>query len=384
MPDFVESVANQQMPPPYHFPEVRAHAFMFEVPMSAVQRYCDTHLNLGSDRDRGFRYVPVPFFPYAALMVVQYPVMMSTCTDRLGYNETPFAQRGYVEQNEIFVAIPTLRRGLGPVRAVFDTAIDWALPFVAVDNSTSAFSGREMLGLPKLKGELDIEAGSFPDSFVARARLPGWASEAAVQELLPFLEITTGPPIGSGPGSVPNRSFWRLLSGHSLRRGLETVSAVASSLDTLSLGLVPDPMHVVALKQFRDAARPDVPVYQALVSARTRYTDLANLAFYNEDDAAITFHGYPSFLGVLRMFMEFDTPEGELSEGPPIRLKPSAVYSFTADIDFDRVRTLHTFVSAGEEVRPNQQPRVDTPAASWFLPILGFFGPPRGTWRDER
>ncbi|MDB5452928.1 MAG: hypothetical protein JWO33_1506, partial [Caulobacteraceae bacterium] len=34
MTEFVQSVANQQMPPPYHFPGVTAHGFMFEVPMA--------------------------------------------------------------------------------------------------------------------------------------------------------------------------------------------------------------------------------------------------------------------------------------------------------------------------------------------------------------
>jgi hypothetical protein len=241
-----------------------------------------------------------------------------------------------------------------------------------------------MLGLPKLKGEVEVKQGSYPGSFAATARLPGWTNPADVQQVLPFVEITTGPPIGAGPGSVPSQSFWRLLSGHYTRRGLETVSAVASSLDTLSLGLLPNPMHTVALKQFRDAAKPDVAVYQALVGARTRYTDLANLAFYDEDDVTITFHGYPSFLEVLRMFMDFDTPQGDLSKGPPIALKPSAAYSFTADIDFDRIRTLHTFVSAEESLALAGQPKADTPVASWFLPILGFFGPPRGTWRERQ
>jgi hypothetical protein len=360
---------------------------MFEVPMSAVQRYCDTHLNLGSDKDRGFRYGPAPIFPYAALMSVQYPVMMSYCADKLGYNEVPFAKRGYTSQNEIYVAIPVVRYGLGPVRALLDASVEWALPFVAVDNSTSSFSGREMLGLPKLKGELSFGEGSFPRSFAAAAKLPGWTSPDSVQQLLPFLEIVTGPPIGSGPGTVPSRSVWRLFAGHYARQALEGVAAVASSLDTLSMGLMPNPMHVVALKQFRDAAKPDEAVYQALVSARTQYTDLANLAFYDEDDVSITFHAYPSFLDVLRTFMNLDLAGAEPGLGPSdasrVRLKPSLVYSFTADIDYDRIRTLHTFLSAEDKGVPGRQPHGDTAVGGWFLPLLGFFGRPRGTWRER-
>lgn len=374
MPDFVESVANQQMPPPYHFPDVTAHAFMFEAPMSAVQRYCDTHLNLGSDADRGFRYSAMPMFPYAALMAVQYPVMMSYCGDKLGYNEAPFAQRGYTSQNEIFVAMPVLRHGLEPGTALLEAAVEWALPFVAVDNSTSAFSGREMLGLPKLIGPLSFGESSFPGSFAASARLPGWKSASDVQQILDFLTITTGPPIGSGPGTVPSTSFFRLFSGHYVRRGLEVASAALSGLDSLANGLLPSLMHTVALKQFRDAAQPDLAVYQALISARTRYTDISNLKFYDEHDIEIVFSGYPSFWNVLRVFMDLpeETPE-DAATGHPVVLKPCAAYSFNADIDFDQVRTLHTFIADGVPVKRGQQAREDTAFASWVLPLRGFF-----------
>lgn len=374
MPDFVESVANQQMPPPYHFPDVTAHAFMFEAPMNAVQRYCDSHLNLGSDADRGFRYGAMPFFPYAALMAIQYPVMMSYCGDKLGYNEVPFAKRGYTSQNEIFVAMPVLRRGLNPATALLESTLEWALPFVAVDNSTSAFSGREMLGLPKLMADLSFGESSFPGSFACSAELPGWKSAAAVQQTLDFLKITTGPPIGSGPGTVPTSSFFRLLSGHYMRRGLEVASAALSGLEGVANGLLPSFMHTVALKQFRDAARPDLAVYQALVSSRTRYTDISNLAFYDEQDIEIVFSGYPSFWNVLRVFMELpERPPEDAADGHPVSLRPVAAYSFNADIDFDQVRTLHTFIADGVPVKAGHQPQDDTALASWVLPWRGFF-----------
>jgi hypothetical protein len=248
------------------------------------------------------------------------------------------------------------------------------LPFVAVDNSTSAFSGREMLGLPKLMGDLGFGESSFPGSFACSARLPGWKSAADVQEVLDFLKITTGPSIGSGPGTVPTTSFFRLLSGHYMRRGLEAASAALSGLDTLANGLLPSLMHTVALKQFRDAAQPGLAVYQALVSSRTRYTDISNLKFYDEQDVEVTFSAYPSFWNVLRMFMDLpeDAPQ-DAAQGPAIQLKPRAVCSFNADIDFDQVRTLHTFIADGVSVKAGHQPREDTALASWVLPWRGFF-----------
>jgi hypothetical protein len=378
MAEFVQSVANQQMPPPYHFPGVTAHGFMFEVPMAAVQRYCDTYFNLGPAAERGFAYRSIPLFPYATLMAIRYPVMISESRAHLAYNGTPFAERGYTRQNEIFVAIPLLRYGTTVQNIVLDAAIEWALPFIAVDNSTSAFSGREMLGLEKLKGEINFGADPVdPRRFFAEVTLPGWRSldPDCRQEMLPFLSIKTGPPLGSERDPDRRRSPWGFVGTDLGRKAVEGLAAAFTGLDTMSLGLLPTPMQVVALKQFRDAHAVGTAVYQALVGARSRYANVTNLQFYNEKGVEIVFHDGGSFGEVIRAFL---SPPANTSEQAatfqPVAVPVSAAFSFNADIDFDNMRTLHTFTAEGRKGARADRPADDGATAPWLRPWRGFWG----------
>ena len=69
---YTQSVASQEVPPPYHFPGVTVNGFVWEAHLDRVQQYCDTFLNLGDERDRGFSYGPAPAWPYAVMLVLDY------------------------------------------------------------------------------------------------------------------------------------------------------------------------------------------------------------------------------------------------------------------------------------------------------------------------
>ena len=57
---YAQSVASQEVPPPYYFPNVKAYAFVWEAEMNKVSEYCDTFFNLGTTKTRGFVYGPRP------------------------------------------------------------------------------------------------------------------------------------------------------------------------------------------------------------------------------------------------------------------------------------------------------------------------------------
>lgn len=377
MPVFVQSVANQQLPPPYSFPGVKAHGFLFEIPMNKVQAYCDKFFNLGDEDDRGFVYRCMPLFPYACLMAIDYPVMRSECSEKLAYDNTPFSDRGYASQSEIFVAVPVMRYGVTPGNILVESAMEWVLPFVAVDNSTSAFSGREMLGLPKVMARLDFIEDAEDGSFRAYAKLPGWRSLApdAVQQDLEFLSIATGPSLGSTPLSNPHTSQWQVFGNRTTREAFEGVVSAITGVDTFVLGLLPTLTQVVALKQFRDAAQPDQAVYQALVGARVRYSNVGNLKFFENRDADVRFYDYGSFREIIRTFLggESRVPEG--SDIPEVKVPVEAAFSFTADIEYDVNRAMHVYVKDGQELTRHNQPPGVTMLPPWWLPWRGFFAP---------
>jgi hypothetical protein len=379
MAKFVQSVANQQMPPPYTFPGATVHAFVFEAPMTAVQAYCDRYFNLGEAGDRGFIYRPLSIFPYATLMVIEYPMMVCMDTRQFAAGETPFADRGYTSQNEVFVAVPLARHGVTPANFLLDDTVEWALPFIAVDNSTSAFSGREMLGLEKLKGTITLGDGLFPDSFSAKVGLPGWPSldPTAVQRMLPFLEIKTHPALPTFRGSPNETSVWSLLRSKFAGGVMQGLSAAVDGLDAIMAGLLPAAMEVVALKQFRDAEDPRKAVYQALVATRSRYYNITDLRFYNETDVSIVFKDGGSFGEIIRVFL--DAPEN----ASPLKAafqdaacKPRAAFRFKTDIDFDDMRTLHTFPVDDQPAPPPGPSRVDSMISPWLRPLRAFWSKP--------
>lgn len=375
MPQFVQSVANQQMPPPYYFPSVTAYSFAFEVPMATVQDYCNTYFNLGDPRDRGFMYRSLPIFPFGMLMVIEYPRMITK--ERAVLDQmVPFLERGYATQNEVFVTFPVVRHGTRLSNLLVNAAVEWTLPFIAVDNSTSAFSGREILGLDKLYADITLGSSAFPESFSAHVSIPGWPSLSpdAMQEKLDFLSIATGPPTPYPSNSPQVTSPWTVLGSKFARGTVERLAAAVDGLDTISAGLLPTQMHLVALKQFRDAQDPQKAVYQALVGARSRYSNIKNLQIYNENDVSITFHDNGSLSEIVRVILG---ASAKSSADAPIQLVTTAAFSFQTDIDFDNMRTMHTYPTDGDG--PGGQPRpTNGGVISPFLrPWAGFWGPGR-------
>jgi len=380
MPQFVQSVANQQTPPPYHFPGVRVHAFIIDMPMDAVQSYCDTYFNLGDAKQRGFVYRPLAVSPFAVLMVIEYPMMINSNRAQLGYDEIPFADRGYSSQNEVFLAFPVLRHGLTLRNLFMDAAVEWAMPFIAVNNSTSAFSGREILGLEKLWAEIDLGTGIYPNGFSARVAIPAWSSlnPNVQQQMLPVVMIDTGTPLPSVGRASDLTSPWTTLQSPAALKTFEFLSGAMDGLCTFSNGIIPSPMHLVALKQFRDAEDPHRAIYQALVGARTRYYDVSELQLYNEQDVTIMLNSGGSFGEIARLFargaagplVATDPSQGD----QPLNLIAKAAFTFRANLDFDEMRTLHTFPVDGGGAVPEDLTTPGDLLSPWLVPWQGFFG----------
>ena len=371
---YVQSASSQEVPPPYHFPGVTVNAFVWDAQMAPIQAYCDRYFNLGSEKERGFVYKPAAFWPYALLLFIDYPVMISSGRDTkdLG-GEVPYSDRGIFTQKEVFVALPVMRYGTTPGKLILETTLEWTLPFIVVQNPMSAICGREMVGLEKLLAEIKFEESTFPESFRGSVSLPGWASLAPteMQRMLPFLEVNTGPVLPTFRGPPTTTSPWTLLRSHAASEVIDSLATVGDFLETASAGLIPTAMRTIALKQFRDAAEPDKALYQALVSCRSRYSNVDNFQFYNEEDVQITFHDQGSFAEILRVFLQL--PKEDAGTGDEHTFKPRAAFRFNANIDFDNMKTLHTFsVDRGHGLPPTKA--TNDMIAPWLVPWQGFFG----------
>jgi hypothetical protein len=315
-------------------------------------------------------------WPYAMLLFIDYPVMISASpTPAAVLHATPYSDRGVVSQREVFVAFPVIRRGIGGARPLTDSTVEWALPFIVVDEPNSAVCGREMLGMEKLRALIQTGESSFPDSFRGQVSIPGWPdlSPNAMQQMMLFLDVDTGPVVPTFRGSSDQSSLWTLFRSRVAGDAIDAAATAADFIETVSGGTFPTSMQTVSLKQFRDAQAPEKAVYQALVSCRSKYSRIQNFQFFKEDDVHIRFYKRGSFGESLR-FIEL--PPGNPSEDPEVAgdaFSPKAAFRFNANIDFDNMRTLHTFaIDRGRGLPPIAASSDLT--APWLRPWRGLFG----------
>jgi hypothetical protein len=215
-----------------------------------------------------------------------------------------------------------------------------------------------------------------PGSFSAAISLPGWKSNSdkEMQQILPFLDIQTSPPAPTVYGRAhAHESLWTLFSSRTASEAIGAVATLSDYVEDFSAGLLPTSMEMFALKQIRDAANPAKAVYQALVSCRSKYSDLRNFRFFNEKDVAITIHDTGSFKQVFRVLLPDDYEAGGANPGGRHVFNPVAAFSFDTTIDFDNMRTLHTFPIERADGRPPSPPSDDMIATA-LRPLQGFFG----------
>ncbi|MGQ7829654.1 hypothetical protein [Altererythrobacter sp. Z27] len=369
---YVQSSSSQDVPPPYHFPDVTVNAFIWPAQVEAVQNYCDTFLNLGTRDERGFEYRPAAAWPYAMLFFLDYPEMISSNREPQDIGECPYPERGITTQREVFVSLPVVRYGNGPLGLIANSDIECVLPFIVVDKPWSCICGREMLGLGKLLAKIEMDEGYYPDSFQSRVRMPGWKTGHPGEYLQEhtFLKVKTGPALPTFRlEKAPEKSLATLFQSPAASLGISTMSDFGNFIDFASAGLFPTAMRSLGLKQYRDAKYPERAIYQALVSCRSQYGNLRDLRLYDEKNVKIRFRDTGSFHQILKVLLKV----GPSPSGKKIKAKPIAALRFKADIDYDHMRVVHEFPITGGDGIVGRPAHSDL-SARWFRPLKGFFG----------
>jgi hypothetical protein len=342
MSRFVESFATQQLLPPYHSTGATVNAFVFQLAPHVVQSYCDRFFNLGTTSRRPFHYKALPSAPIGLLVVTQYP-NISSLNDE---NEQLFGPRARqwddLQQKELYAAVPVVRYRVASHNVLVEPTIEWVQPFLILDNSTSAFSGREILGLESLYGEIEVGPATDAVGFSMSTLLLSWKvfSPQSLQQLLPFADIQTGPPMPAG--TTPDaRPAARLIDADTAIY-VEELRAAIPNMDGLAGGLFPAAMPLAILKQFRDAGNPALAIYQSLVSAQCRYSNLSDLQFYDPAKCLVRFTEGAMVDEIISTFL--DLRDFAAATEPKI-LPVTMAFSFTTDIDVEEIRTLHQFSS---------------------------------------
>ncbi|HEV7157674.1 MAG TPA: hypothetical protein VGN38_04895 [Caulobacteraceae bacterium] len=343
MTQFIESFATHQLLPPYHSDNSKVYGFFFEIKVDAIQAYCDVFLNIGDQSSRPFLYRPITDAPFGILTFTDYPALCSTDKEIPRSLGVTTSHWDHLRQKELSVAVPVNRYRLTSANVLVEPTVQWVQPVVVLDNATSAFSGREILGLEALYGHVDVvDPPLKPGGVSIRVSLPSWETFApdACEQMLPFASIDCEAAL---PGAT-DEDHRQQSDTLGLTPIIGQLRQALPHLRDFGDGLLPETMQMVLLKQFRDAGDPNLAIHQSLVGVRRRYSDIVGMRLYDPGAISVQFTDGAMVDEILNAFLDLHFLTQSVRDGIVTRtLKTAMAFSFTATVDADRIETLFTF-----------------------------------------
>jgi hypothetical protein len=313
VPQFIQRLDDPEIPPPYTFEGVVIHSFELRAQLAALQQRCDELLNIGSREERGFEYRPL--LPYVALEVLNYPTMRSALP--------PFSEWGFITQHEAYVRFPVVKYDLfGPF--LVPVEVSNFFPFLFVDNAWSAFSGRNVIGFPKVIGEIAEQSGNG-GPYSASVKVPVFSKflPQTQQEPREVIRVQTGVSLGSHPFS--NATWpWLITAFDGLAGAVESLLLeVAEMID-------PDLLSTIQLKQIRDAQDPTLACFQGLVHSDFEVANVSQPEFFESASVSLS---------------AFDTLDIAGALGLPVGNDPiDAVMAYVTTCDMSFGNTTNLFI----------------------------------------
>jgi hypothetical protein len=308
---YVNQIGEADFPPPYAFPGVTILSFRLGVDLIHLNNIVDQYLNIGSLDAREFEYKPI--LPFVDLEILSYPKMENALIPGMGYTS----------QHECYIRIFVMKfvEILGWLIPTYEVAC--FCPFIVVDNPWSAFSGRDVLGFPKLLAQFGNFSPQHPFTTVSTLEF-STLSPTSKASVLPV--VTIAPGATEAAVTTPRKNWpWGHLDPHAAGAALQ------SHVGGLDLSVLP--ITLVQMKEFRDGQiPPNAPYplnacYQAIVQGRLTVDKVLNLG--ELPAATVTLHDYPS--------LQLAQALG-LQSGQP--LVPLSKYYMECDLHYDNVKTV--------------------------------------------
>jgi hypothetical protein len=363
MTAFLESFATRQLLPPWHAKAVNVSCFVFALQKQTIQAYLDKFFNFGGADRAPFRFVASEDLQHGVLMFQHYPDIWSENKT----NMPPGIEDGqgwdHLSYNQTYVTVPVVRYAITAENLLVDPQIYWIQPVVICDNSSVVYASREIVGIDMIQGIVDfnqtaVDLGKGVVDFnphAARAKTPPVEgglhvdtyiigvekfSPRSCETVLPFVHVETGPPVD---GASASAYAIELLAKLSKVFGVDGQSAGMEG-------------RLVTLKQFRDSQDMTRATYQAIVSSHSKMSAPADVKFYDPATVAIDFMWSATANEILSSFLDLttftdaapDAPDPQerdrhLWASPHKKIAPEFCFSFTVDLDWSSIQTLHTF-----------------------------------------
>ncbi len=388
-----------QSEPRVSFTGVTTRCFPLKASMNTLQDFCDNYLNFpddGREMKKSQRNYFRPAMPYVYFQMINYG-KMATESENLGW----------IAQNEVLFCVPLEWYKVdGHGKLVFH---DWAMicPFIYVDNDMSLTTGREVYGWCKVRGWLDWVPTSWTKDPRSPRRLLSMGTEVypelysgASQEARTLIEISQqqAPPLSPSlfTRRDPFNPLWgvpnAILGGVKLagdmfevftnlpilgyeRRDLSSLSRMSGQALKYMRAMVPwlpfapsdAPqksaegklvrkkslpnlyLNQLTLKQFRDAAEPDLACYQALVNSKVtvdHYYDFGLLGGPNlmvgdfSGGFTLQIHEYPEQPILQTLGLEVVDKTSDDHEPVIATLKPTMPFWMSCDLRYDTGTTV--------------------------------------------
>jgi hypothetical protein len=317
---FIQRDGEIEEPPPYSFPGVTIRSYRLLAEWSALYALCNQQLNIDTLEKRGFVYFPLPLIPlnYVDMEILTYPKLVDDNP------ETPF--RGFITQQECyfrFLVVKYVPFGLLLIPQEFSMFF----PYIAVTESWSMVTGREVIGLPKLLVRIDIPG--YPQNTVVSTETFDSYSPQAELEWRPMVTAQPAAPgaVDMTPPALPwpwgNLDLGALDPTH---QALFDETFAATGFGAFS---------TVQLKQFRDAADAEAACYQALLRAEYGVSNIEWMGFTPPSKITIPAYASLSIAETLGLMPALGSTAAD------VYYEPVFEYSLKCDMTYGNVTVLH-------------------------------------------
>jgi hypothetical protein len=336
---FIPSFATQQLLPPWEA-EATVYGFGFRIPESAIRDYVDRYFNSTEPRERRFQFDPAPNCEFGILF---YSNVRNARTNNIASNNHSRRSFGTLNYKEAFVCVPISRRNISIYNVLSEPIYEWCQPIAVCDCTTVIFSAREIVGLDVLPGRI-TETYRDDGGFTLTVQLYGVEtfSPTSKEELIPLLEVDV-PPGSSQEGLPDERS-------EDVIRAIRNLNEKTRS-PTIGPWL-PQHMQVVTLKQFRDASKMDIAIYQALVTSQISRHALPDAStvpiLLNERKVTLQLSENATTREMVQTFLGQPPPEGretttadgkEVWQNVERAQHPTLAFRLDCKVEVDQVKT---------------------------------------------
>jgi len=266
LPNFINQApphGDPQIPAPYSFASVTLRTYPLRANIEALRDICRHFLNDVSLKT-GYNVTWEPWTNVVNLRVLDYESMRTVAP---GYEGM-----GYSKQKEVILELQ-LKGSDGSIASF--------VPYCLVDNDWSLIAGREVLGYPKVLGDIRMKPGERIQ--VYGSAVDTFATESE-QKQLPLLDIAGSIDMQQTDDA---QSFWPFGPIDKLYGPKSPEALDIDFLAQLKQQYAGNRSPAVTLKQFRDGPDPRVAAYQSLVGFDLRLETFKRGGLLNPSDVNI-------------------------------------------------------------------------------------------------